>query len=417
MTDTPGVQGPILGTRVVGGGVRVASFGVASLDGALGGGVRVGGVVLVLGDRGSAYAALLLRYFAAQALASDHALCLVHAPPPQASSPAAIPFLASLPSPIAAEDDADDADDSNNSAGAATPTPTPAARTLGSLRASNSNSNSNGNGGAGTDLAIAWRYSHLPTSAAAPSPAEAAARAASSGGVFCSAFDMTKPAAVDAAKTPIAVVDAGPADDPAQHVYARILAGVAAAIDQGRFRQPPAARAPPPTLLRVVVPDVGGPAFASDAGSPHALHALHRFLACLHVLVRDARAVVLVALDAFLFKAHHVAIAANPHIAALMHAPVDAVLELESFAGSKRVFSAHFTKEYHGFLHVHKLTAPVSPLATSDLHSLAFRARRKRFLVEVFRPPPEKDDNESTPEKNASKNLGSGGGPGCGPTA
>ncbi|KAJ3078335.1 hypothetical protein HDU99_000638 [Rhizoclosmatium hyalinum] len=46
-------------------------------------------------------------------------------------------------------------------------------------------------------------------------------------------------------------------------------------------------------------------------------------------------------------------------------------------------------------------------MSAGELHSLAFKARRKRFLVEPFRLPPEKEDEKpGDAGKTVSKSIG-----------
>lgn len=82
---------------------------------------------------------------------------------------------------------------------------------------------------------------------------------------------------------------------------------------------------------------------------------------------------------------------------------VDYSIELESFAGSDREASAAF-KEYHGLVYIRKLAA-VNALAahSPETYDLAFKLRRKKFIIEKLHLPPElqeseqreQDDNES----------------------
>lgn len=62
----------------------------------------------------------------------------------------------------------------------------------------------------------------------------------------------------------------------------------------------------------------------------------------------------------------------------------DTVVRLESFAGSDKETNVIF-KDYHGLLHVKKLSA-FNTLVPHCPHStdLAFKLRRKKFLIEVI---------------------------------
>lgn len=98
---------------------------------------------------------------------------------------------------------------------------------------------------------------------------------------------------------------------------------------------------------------------------------------------------------------------------------VDAVIEVESFAGKDFTTSplfrylatkylicagspvhndAPYTQNYHGFFRVHKLpvlnsllppSTKLSVLSAGGSNDLAFKLRRKRFAIETFHLPPE----------------------------
>lgn len=71
---------------------------------------------------------------------------------------------------------------------------------------------------------------------------------------------------------------------------------------------------------------------------------------------------------------------------------VDYSVELESFAGSDRETNPIF-KEYHGLLYIRRLNA-LNTLASSspETHDLAFKLRRKQFVIEKLHLPPELQD-------------------------
>lgn len=85
----------------------------------------------------------------------------------------------------------------------------------------------------------------------------------------------------------------------------------------------------------------------------------------------------------------------------------DAVIEVESFEGSPAPLDAKYSSDYHGLLHVAKLfrvesTMMATRLSNLQLHSLGFKVRRKRFLIESFTLPPEdaEDNGSSTTQKD-----------------
>lgn len=80
---------------------------------------------------------------------------------------------------------------------------------------------------------------------------------------------------------------------------------------------------------------------------------------------------------------------------------MDFAIELESFAGSDKETNPIF-KEYHGLLYIRKIAA-LNTLAayTPETHDLAFKLRRKKFVIEKLHLPPELQEPEST--ANASE--------------
>lgn len=74
---------------------------------------------------------------------------------------------------------------------------------------------------------------------------------------------------------------------------------------------------------------------------------------------------------------------------------VDIALHLESFAGSERSTNPIFA-EYHGLLHITRLRA-LNTLAagTPVTHDLAFKLRRRQFVVEKLHLPPELQDESA----------------------
>ncbi|KAJ3232526.1 Elongator subunit elp4 [Chytriomyces hyalinus] len=404
---------PVLGTRVSSvSGKSVCSFGVASLDSSVGE-CAVGSLTLINSDRCSDYARLIASYFAAQAIASGNVLAVAASSLSALSSPEKVTndgtgvtnpanssaceqFVQRLMLKIDdtdADSAADDADSEDVDLGSSGVGSNPRTLGLASLRSDRDK------------MAIAWRYQAMPRIS---SPASVTNSAASAG-PYCCKFDITKtiaPATLDAASIALISVETWASLTSAE-LYTNLLDSIRSIIDQGKFRN--SVNSLTPNLLRIVLEDVGSPSWGIDAGSETALKALFKFLTCLRVLLRDSRAVCMLTISAYTFKGHHVGISTNPYMQMLQHA-CDLVLEVESFSGSKRSFSDHFTTEYHGFLHVHKTPlihtlSGTSRLSASDIHSLAFKARRKRFLVEPFRLPPEKED---VPPSSSGANASTG---------
>lgn len=84
----------------------------------------------------------------------------------------------------------------------------------------------------------------------------------------------------------------------------------------------------------------------------------------------------------------------NPALIHRVRNLVDYAVELESFAGSDKETNPVF-KEYHGLFYIRKMVA-LNALAghTPETYDLAFKLRRKRFVIEKLHLPPELQESE-----------------------
>lgn len=91
------------------------------------------------------------------------------------------------------------------------------------------------------------------------------------------------------------------------------------------------------------------------------------------------------------------------HLIHRIRSLVDFAIELESFAGSDKETNLIY-KEYHGLFYVRKIMA-LNTLAAyaPETHDLAFKLRRKKFVIEKLHLPPELHEPKST--KNLSENV------------
>ena len=107
----------------------------------------------------------------------------------------------------------------------------------------------------------------------------------------------------------------------------------------------------------------------------------------------------MITVPAYLYHDFH-DVQVHPTIRRLEHL-ADAVIEIESFAGSPKPVNPQYTSDYHGLVHPHKLFKMNSLVHSSrlnniQLHSLGFKVRRKRFSIETFHLPPELGDEGKT---------------------
>lgn len=83
----------------------------------------------------------------------------------------------------------------------------------------------------------------------------------------------------------------------------------------------------------------------------------------------------------------------------------DYAIELESFAGSEKETNAVF-KEYNGLFYIRKMQ-PLNALAshTPETYDLAFKLRRRRFVIEKLHLPPELQESEQREQDDEPSTL------------
>lgn len=132
-------------------------------------------------------------------------------------------------------------------------------------------------------------------------------------------------------------------------------------------------------LCRVCLTSLGSPLWYDE----HFGEDLIKFLTLLMASIRNCNSVCLITMPMHLIAKYDASLV--PKIRQL----VDYAIELESFAGSEKETHPAF-KEYSGLLHLHKMSA-LNTLAVHmpDTTDLAFKLRRKKFVIEKFHLPPE----------------------------
>ena len=79
----------------------------------------------------------------------------------------------------------------------------------------------------------------------------------------------------------------------------------------------------------------------------------------------------------------------------------DAVIEVESFAGSPTMTNPLYTSDYTGLIRVLSLfrlhsLSHMSRLSDVELSSMGFKVQRKKFTIETFHLPPEDAEKDKT---------------------
>ncbi|XP_049865345.1 elongator complex protein 4 [Pectinophora gossypiella] len=155
-------------------------------------------------------------------------------------------------------------------------------------------------------------------------------------------------------------------------------------------------------ILRISIQSLGSPVWMAMDCEDYGVSSsygqdLIKFMFCLRTILRDTNAVAFVTIPAHLFE--------DDHIMKRLLYSIDNAVRIESFAGSSRETNPVY-KDYHGLFHVTKLSAIYSlvPFVPPSL-DLAFKLRRKKFVIEKLHLPPElqetsereQDDITATP--------------------
>nr|CAD7409755.1 unnamed protein product [Timema cristinae] len=365
------------------------SSGVPSLDYIIGGGLAVGTITLIEEDTFGNYAKLLLKYFLAEGVMCRHSLLVAS----QDSDPEKM--VSELPAPVQSE-------------------------------------LSSGHSGANTQedkMMIAWRYQNMRTVQSSPT-----------GSHFGHYYDLTKSMPQDVLdQLDISYWNSSHQTDAAgfcNPAYTDLLTAIQHKISLGQFQvsDTPEKR----NILRVAIHSLGSPLWRANQQRSD----LTLFLYCLRSLLRSSLAVCVVTVPSHLFQARYSFVftwGRQPFFFSLTAHPLspgsqftgilpfqdpctikrcehlcDVSVRLESFAGSDRETNP-VLKDYHGFFHINKLPA-INTLASHVPESLdlAFKLRRKKFLIEKLHLPPElqestereQDDILTTP---SSGSCGGGG--------
>ncbi|XP_063989241.1 elongator complex protein 4 isoform X2 [Diachasmimorpha longicaudata] len=227
-------------------------------------------------------------------------------------------------------------------------------------------------------MQIAWRYQNMKIMDSSPK----------SGQTFGHFYDLTKK--MD--KNVIENIDtalwdgediAYEASGFMNNAYVDLLKTVQETLKKGEFyiTASPEKR----NILRVGLHSVGSRLWLCD--TEELMHQdFLKFFYCLRALLRGAFAVAVITVPVQCFQGHDDIVQRMEHLA-------DTAVSLESFAGSPKETNPVF-RDYHGLLHIKKLSA-INTLAAHcpESFDLAFKLRRKKFLIEILHLPPELGDS------------------------
>ncbi|KAK2156848.1 hypothetical protein LSH36_204g10039 [Paralvinella palmiformis] len=342
----------ILGTRPsLHNNQLLISSGIPSLDNLIGGGFAVGTVVLIEEDKYGSYSKMMLKYFLAEGVMNKHELFLTSSDlDPQ-------DLLNELPAPLLDE---------------------PVLKTGQSTELTD-------------DMKIAWRYKNLPQ-----------VQSVVSGVKFGHYYDLTKtmdPIMLETTnKTLLPLTDdiCNKCGKLMKGACVEVLNSIQQTIEKGDFRTgtPQQHR----NILRIGIHSFGSPQWGDDIKTD-TIPSMCRFLYVLRALMRTTYAVCMITFPAHIFQ--------DTSLPRYLQHLSDLAIRLESFTGSSLEKNPAF-QEYHGLFHLLKLPRLNSlSCHMPDTMDLAFKLRKKRFMIEKLHLPPELSETVARTQDDDSVSCGS----------
>ncbi|XP_015283933.1 PREDICTED: elongator complex protein 4 [Gekko japonicus] len=350
-------------------GQLLLSSGLPSLDCVLGGGLAVGTLLLIEEDTYGIYSSLLFKHFLAEGIVCGHNLFIASAK----EEPADI--LKELPSPFL------------NTSVSAMEEEEAAMK------------------GKQESMKIAWRYQNIQT-------LEVTQNTSSKFGHY---FDLSKPLASELIQN-IGCHGFFLSEETAlcpdmnscnmASGYSRLLHSIQKVIYQEGFDGSIPQKAQR-NILRIGIQSLGSVLWGDDIccnENPQNIHSLTRFLYVLRGLLRTSLSACIITIPSHLIQ--------NKAIMERVTNLSDTVVGLESFIGSERETNPLY-KDYHGLIHIRQIPRLNSfNCNVSDMKDLAFRLRRKLFVIERLHLPPDLSDTVSRTSKQdlaeSTKLLSSG---------
>ncbi|XP_030381179.1 putative elongator complex protein 4 [Scaptodrosophila lebanonensis] len=175
--------------------------------------------------------------------------------------------------------------------------------------------------------------------------------------------------------------------------YGRLFNEMQQLLHEKRFM--PGTNTQQKNLCRVCLTSLGSPLWYDD----HFGEDMLKFLTVLRASIRSCTSVCFITMPMHLIAKY------DSTLVAKIRQLVDYAIELESFAGSERETHPAY-KEYSGLLHLHKMTA-LNTLAAHmpETTDLAFKLRRKKFVIEKLHLPPELQETPTNSTMTSSVSL------------
>lgn len=341
------------------------SSGIPSLDTVLGGGLAVGTVVLLEEDIYGCYAKTLVKCFIAEGLLSGHSLFLATAD----VDPEEI--WKNLPCPVGEPTHAETSPSKE-----------------GDQLSSGDNS-----------MKIAWRYQNLPKVQSSQPTAK-----------FGHFFDFTK--TIDMGRISKALKyefkarnswkkgnDISSSEDSSffNPIYQDLLKSIKEIIEK-KGHCTTNQELQDQTILRIVIQSLDSPLWGAR-DSLTADHSLTMFLYYLRGLLRSSYAVCFITVPSYLRE--------DTGVIGRVERLSDTVIRLESFSGSDKETNPIY-KDYHGLFHLVRLPRLNSLTChMPETLDLAFKLRRKKFVIEKLHLPPDISETANhTKKEQLSMNTG-----------
>lgn len=310
------------------------SSGIPSLDFVIGGGLPTSGIFLVEEDYLGSYGRVLTKYFLAEGIVCKHNLFIASADENPEEIVKELPQVCTLPS----DDKVKDASPGN--------------------------------------MKIAWRYEGL-------SQVESSFGSNTN---FGHHFDLSRHIDVDTInKCNITYCHLTQNENKLNSFKNDLYHTLLLKIKETLLKEEYRSNSKNKNVLRISIQSLGSPIWMSmdcdDESHSTYGQDLIKFLYCLRVLLRNTNAVAFITIPSHLFD--------DDRIMKRLLYSADNAVRIESFAGSGKETNPVYS-EYHGLFHITKLSAVHSlvPYVPPSL-DLAFKLRRKKFVIEKLHLPPE----------------------------
>ncbi|XP_039211848.1 elongator complex protein 4 isoform X3 [Crotalus tigris] len=161
-----------------------------------------------------------------------------------------------------------------------------------------------------------------------------------------------------------------------------------------RYQNKPKQEKKQRNVLRIGIQSLGSVLWGDDiccTENPENLHSLTRFMYALRGLLRSSLSVCIITAPTHLIQ--------NKAIMERVIHLSDTVVGLESFIGSERETNPLY-KDYHGLIHIRQIPRLNSLICdVSNTKDLAFKLKRKLFVIERLHLPPDLSDTVSRTSK------------------